>query len=285
VAPRPSAAGGNARPPPNPRLTGVPFTTTWGSDDHGGSPATFHVVQHPQTGFIYLGNGFGLSEYDGATWRSIPFRDGGSVPIAVIDHQGTVWLGGSNEIAVLRPNARGELQPVDVAERLPVAERTFGRLYVGAAGPAGVYLASPTRLIFFGADGTTQSWPAGATNFNGLCWFAGALHASKGAAGLERLEDGAFVSVATAPRNPNPTVSDTLRLFGAQPDSGGAGWLLLTNVGPMRWSGPGALLKPLSTAVAGEFAEESAIAAAFLPDGRTAFSFPRRGLVFLTPNG
>lgn len=269
----------------DPRLTGTPFLSVWDSDDYGGAPNNYHVVQHPQTGFIYLANMLGLIEYDGATWRQIPVRDETVVPIIVIDGRGTIWLGGSNQIAVLRPDARGELQPVDVTERLPVAERDFGRLYVGAAAPDGVYLASPTRLIFFGADGTTRSWPAGATNFNGLCWFDGALHASKGAAGLARLDEGGLVPVAPAPRSLNPAIFDTLRLFAARTAPGSTGAILLTNVGPMRWSGRGAPLEPLSATNATEFAREGATTATFLPDGRLAFSFTRKGLLILEADG
>ena len=207
------------------------------------------------------------------------------MPIVVIDNRGTVWMGGSNEIAVLRPDARGELQPVDVTERLPVAERNFGRLNIGATAPDGIYLASPTHLVFFGHDGTARSWPSGPAHFNGLCWFDGALHVSRGGGGLARLEDGGFVSVAPAPRSPNPAIADTLRLFRAQAAPGGGGAILLTNVGPMRWPGRGAPLEPFSATVAAEFARESATTAAFLPDGRLAFSFPRRGLLILEANG
>lgn len=270
---------------PNPRLTGTPFLSTWDSDDHGGAPSNYHVVQHPQTGFIYVGNTFGLIEYDGASWRLIPFRNDGVVPIVVIDRKGAVWLGGSNEIAVLRPDSKGELQPVDVTERLPAAERDFGRLYVGAAAPEGVYLASPTRLLFFGEDGTARSWESGPNRFNGLFWLDGALHASKGSGGLMRLENGAFQAVANAPRSPNPAVADTLRVFRARPASDGAGAIFLTNIGPMRWSGPGAPIEPLAVAGLAEFARESATTAAFLPDGRFAFSFQRSGLLFMDANG
>lgn len=285
VAPKTGGSGAQPVIALNPRLTGTPFLSTWDSNDHGGSTGIYHVVQHPETGFVYLGNSFGLIEYDGATWRLIPFQDEGVVPIVVVDARGRIWMGGTNEVAVLRPDARGELQPVDVTQRLPAAERNFGRLYVGAAAPDGVYLASPSRLLFFGDDGSTRSWPAGSTNFNGLCWFDGALHVSKGAAGLARLENGALVSVAPAPRSPNPAIKDTLRLFGARAIPGGAGAILLTNVGPMRWSGRGALLEPLSATALAEFAHASAVTAAFLPDGRFAFSFPRRGLLILDASG
>ncbi|MEY2878272.1 MAG: hypothetical protein RLZZ15_652 [Verrucomicrobiota bacterium] len=169
-------ADGLGAAPVNPRFTGTPFLTSLAAEDYGGAPINYHVVQHPQTGFVYVGNNQGALEFDGAAWRLIPFSDGGVVPIIVVDSRGTVWLGGPNEVAVLRPDARGELQPIDVTDRLPRGARDFGRLYLGHARPEGVYLASPSHLLFFGHDGTARSWPAGATIFNGLFFHDGALH-------------------------------------------------------------------------------------------------------------
>jgi signal transduction histidine kinase len=270
---------------PNPRVTGTPFLTTWAADDYGGAPITFHVVQHPQTGFVYVGNTFGVLEFDGAAWRVIRSDGERVVPMVLVDTLGTVWFGGSNEVGILQPDARGELQPVDVTARLPAAERNFGRIYLGTVAPDGVYLAGPTRLLFFGHDGSARSWRPGPTNFNGLCWHDGALHASLGAGGLVRLEQGALVPVAPAPRNPNPAIAATLRLFAVRSAPGAPGALFLTNIGPLRWAGRGQPLEPLSSPPRKEFSRENATTAAFLPDGRLAFSFPRQGLLILESSG
>jgi signal transduction histidine kinase len=224
-------------------------------------------------------------EFDGAAWRLIPFPDGGVAPIVVVDNRGTVWFGGSNQVALLQPDARGEWQAVDVAGRLPAAERTFGRLYLGTAAPDGVYLAGPSRLVFFGHDGSARSWPTGATNINGLHWFNGALHMSLGSRGLAVLAEGVIVPVAAAPRSLNPAIADTLRLLAVRPAPDGRGSVFLTNIGPLRWPSRGASLEPLPNGAAAEFARESATTAAFLPDGRLAFAFPRRGLLVLDAAG
>ena len=271
--------------PPNPRFTGAPFLTTWTAEDYGGAPVNYHLVQHPQSGFIYVGNTFGVLEFDGAAWRLTPFGDGGVAPIVVVDNRGTVWFGGSNQAAVLQPDPRGELQANDTTNRLPAAERIFGRLYLGTAAPDGVYFASPSRLVFFGHDGSARSWSTGVTNINGLYWFNGALHMSLGSRGLAVLEGGAIVPVAAAPRSPNPAIADTLRLLSVQPAPDGRGAVLLTNNGPLRWRSRGSPLEPLPNGAAAEFARESATTAAFLPDGRLAFAFPRRGLLILEPSG
>lgn len=270
---------------PNPRFTGAPFLTTWAAEDYGGNPINYHIVQHPQNGFIYVANSSGVLEFDGAGWRLISFPDGGVVPIAVVDTHGTVWFGGSNQVAVLRPDARGELQSVDMAARLPAAERIFGRLYLGTAAPDGVYFASPSRLVYFGHDGSARSWATGATNINGLFWLNGALHLSLGSRGLAVLEGGAIVPVAAAPSSPNPAIADTLRLLAARPAPDGQGAVFLTNIGPLRWPSRSAPLEPLPNGAAAEFARESATTAAFLPDGRLAFAFPRRGLLILEASG
>lgn len=280
-----SATGATASALPNPRITGAPFLSTWAPEDYGGNPINYHIVQHPQSGFIYVGNSSGVLEFDGAAWRLIPFPDGGVAPIVVVDNRGTVWFGGSNQVAILQPDARGEWQTVDVAGRLPAAERIFGRLYLGTAAPDGVYFAGPSRLVFFGHDGSARSWSTGTTNINGLHWFNGALHMSLGSRGLAVLEGGVIVPVAAAPRSPNPAIADTLRLLAVRPASDGRGSVFLTNIGPFRWPSRGAPLEPLPNGAAAEFARESATTAAFLPDGRLAFAFPRRGLLILDTSG
>ncbi len=279
------AAACAGAPAVNPRLTGAPFLTTWAADDYGGAPINYHVVQHPQTGFVYVGNPFGVLEFDGAAWRLIRTPGERVVPMVVVDALGTVWIGGSNEVGILRPGARGELQAVDVTARLPAAERNFGRIYLGTTAPDGVYLAGPSRLLFFGHDGSTRTWRPGPTNFNGLCWHDGALHASLGAGGLARVEGDTLVPVAPAPRNPNPAIAPTLRLFAVRAEPGDRGALFLTNIGPMRWAGRGQPLEPLTSETGAEFARENATTATFLTDGRLAFSFPRRGLLILESSG
>ncbi len=277
------AAGAAA--PPNPRLTGTPFLTTWDSKDFGASSVSYFAVQHPQTGLVYVGNSFGLLEFDGATWRLIELPGDSGATVVLIDTQGTIWAGSTNTLAVLQPDAHGELQAVDVTARLPTAEGRFGRLYLGAVSPEGVYFASPTHLIYLGHDGTTRVWRPGTIHFNGLCWFDGALHVSRGEMGLARLERGAFVAVAPPPRSPLPAIKDTLRLFGARREAGAREALLLTDVGPMRWAGPGQPMEPLPAGVPGIFKQDSAIAATFLRDGRLAFSLRRQGLLILDAAG
>lgn len=271
--------------PSVPRPAGVPFLTSWDPDDYAAAPSNYRIVQHPQTGFIYAANNYGLLEFDGATWRLLKLRTESVVPIVVIDARGTIWAGGSNEVAVLRPDAHGDLQPVDVMERLPAAERNFGRLYIGTASPDGVYLASPTTLVFFGHDGSARTWPSGPTSFNGLCWLDGSLYVSRGQAGLHRLSDGALTAVAGPPRSLNPAVRDTLRLFAAQRSPQATEAILLTDIGPMRWAGPGQPMTPVSAAASALFAQESAITAAFLPNGGCAFFFQRQGLCMIAADG
>ncbi len=280
-APLPAAAA----TPPNPRFTGLPFLTAWNADDYGAGPISYATVQHPLTGFIYVANNFGVLEFDGAGWRLIRSRNNDVVPIVAIDPRGSVWLGGSNEVAVLRADEQGELRADDVTARLPADERNFGRLYLGASAPDGVYLAGPSRLLHFGVDGTARSWRPGPTNINGVHWHDGALLVSLGSGGLARLENGALVPAAPAPRSLNPAIRDTLRLLAVARAPDGRGSILLTNIGPLRWAGPGSPLAPFAPAASAEFAGESAIAAAFLPDGRFAFSFPRRGLLVLAADG
>src|SRR5262245_39841696 len=63
--------GADAAGPTNPRLTGTPLMQVWQAEDYGAAPINWRVLQHPTTGLIYVGNNFGVLEFDGAIWRTI----------------------------------------------------------------------------------------------------------------------------------------------------------------------------------------------------------------------
>jgi len=274
-APAPSAG------PISPRYSGAPFIRTWDSDDYRASPVNWHIVQHPQTGFIYVGNNFGVLEYDGAAWRTYPMPDEGPVRSLAIDASGRVWLGGVGTVAVLRTDARGLPHAISVMDRVPPSNRPFGDFIFSLGAPDGVYFSTVNEVVRFGADERVRRWPLPQRAL-GLWWQDGALHVSAGLNGILRLQGDAIVPIADSPPGPNGRLS--LRVFTSRP-AGADGTLLLTSRGPLHWRGPGSEPTPLSAASAAAFANETATAATFLPDGRLAFGFLRNGLRLLDAQG
>lgn len=60
----------------------------WYGEDYGGAPGNQCVMQHPRTGFIYVGNNLGVLEFDGARWRLIRTPIGSVVRTLALDGRG-----------------------------------------------------------------------------------------------------------------------------------------------------------------------------------------------------
>ncbi len=261
----------------NPRYTGSPFVTAWTAEDYGGAPINWHVVFNPVNGFIYVGNNYGVLEFDGAVWRLIELPDHSAVHALAIDSRGRVWAGSAGELCVLMPDDTGALRAVSQRDRLPAAERAIGNLLYALAAPHGVYFASVAQLYFFGDDGTIRTWPA-QPRINGLWQMDGALHAAMSDGAVLQLRDGEFAPVdIVAPPN-EPGTTPRKRAYAAAPDGAG-GWRLLTGFGPSRWAGPGSTLVPFSEESAAPFRGEQTNTAVFLADGRIAYGTVRSGLL------
>ncbi len=269
--------------PRAPRFTGAPFIRTWTSEDYKAAPVNWDIVAHPSNGFIYVGNNFGLTEFDGASWQLYPLPGEGPARAVAVDAAGHVWAGGIGVVAVFRPDARGALRAVDVTPRIPAGERALGDFSYACATPDGVCFATVRDLIRFHSDGSARRWTVPG-RANGLFWHAGALHLSAGPDGLFRLDGDQLVPVAPAPAVPGESARAVVRVIESRTDADGSA-LLLTARGPFRWRGPGSPLVPLTAEAARHFTDDAATAAAFLPDGRLAFSFLRHGLRILDADG
>ncbi len=269
--------------PVNPRSTGTPFLRIFLSDDYGGAPVNWTVLQHPRSGFLYVGNNFGVLEYDGAAWRLIPLPSEGPVRTLAINAGGEVWIGGYDEVCLLRPDAHGELRAANVTSRLPPTSRIFGQVLLSLATPHGIYFASANRLLLFRPDGTADAWPAPG-RINGLWWQHGSLYASLDSAGVAALADQRFEIVAAPPASPDPLAPAALRVLASRDEPDG-GALLLTARGPMRWRGPGTPFEPLSPETSALFARTTATAANFVQGGQLAFGFLNEGLALLDTSG
>src|SRR5262245_16794073 len=132
-----------------PRVVDAPLARTWNARDYGGGPICLAVVQHPKTGFVYVGNGRGVLEFDGAHWRMIPLPDHGPARGLAIDDAGTIWICSYNEIAVLRPDAIGELQAVSVLDQLPEGARSVEFLNQALNTPLGMSFTERNHVLLF----------------------------------------------------------------------------------------------------------------------------------------
>ena len=256
-----TAPGLEARPP---RQSGSPFVHLWQTDELGASPVNWRMLQHPN-GLIYIANGFGVLEFDGATWRLIPMPDEGAARTLVVDRQGRVWAAGNGQVITLEPDASRTLRAVDQVGRVPAAERSSSVFVSSVATDDGVYLGGSRRIFLFRPDGRVTTWRT-ESNFSPLWEMDGQVHVTRDYATLLRLSpDGGTTEVAQQ----HGTAWPLARTFAARRTAGGVE--LLTNSGPHRWSGE---RDGRTVPLAGDrtFATTAARNAIFLPDGGAVFA-------------
>lgn len=269
VGPGTPLARGESASPLNPRYTGAPFVRTWTAEDYNAAPVNYDVLQHPRTGFLYAANNYGVLEFDGATWRVIEMPNAAPARTLAVDAHGRVWVGGSDEIAVLVPDARGTLVAVSMLERLPERERATGLVTLAAAGRDAVYFGTAKRIYRFTPDGPARAWSL-PRPIESLTVLGDVVYCGTADGGGFALEGDAFTPVNRASAESSTGAALRARILAARSAASG-GYELLTAKGPMRWAGPGSRLVPVSAEAVAYFAAEPAGSAVFLADGRAAF--------------
>lgn len=266
----------------NPRVTGNPFTQVWRPEDYGGAAGNTGIVQHPGTGRIYVGNGAGVLEFDGARWRLVPLPHGGAVLDVATDAAGRVWAISENEIVRLDRDPGGALQAETVLYPLPEGET--GAMDQALAAGGAMWFRGSQHVLRIGADGAATTWRT-SERFGLIWWMDGAMHTKISEREVVRLEDGGrSVPVVTrevlrvAPNRQSP-----FRVFASR-EAGDGESILLTALGPARWRGATRTWRPLPMRPP-LFREAEAIAATFLPDGAMAFVTARPGGLIVTPDG
>ncbi len=265
-----------------PRITGNSFVAQWRAEDFGGGSGNTGIVQHPVTGFIYVGNSQGVLEFDGARWQLVPLRHSGAVLALAIDARGRVWASSENEIARLEPDAEGALGAVTVVYPLPDGEG--GALDQALSGGDAVWFRGLQNILRVADDGRVDTWRTG-ERFGLMWWMEGAVHAKVSEREIVRLEEGgALRTLLTRDtlRLP-PNRSSPFRVFAAREARPGE-WILLTALGPVRWRNETRQWRPIGMRPP-LFRDAEALAATFLDDGAMVFVTTRPGGVIVKPDG
>ena len=261
----------------------APTAKLWSARDYGGGPINLGVVQHPTSGFLYVGNGRGVLEFDGVRWRLVPLPARGPARTVAIDADGTVWVGSYNEIAVLRPDEAGELKAVSVLDRVATPDRIVEFVSQALPTPEGMCLVEQTHVFLFRPDGTTRVWKCAQVPLRAW-WMDGAVHVVLTGMGIFRLEaNGEMVSVAPKGEPVDGLDGAQLRVLAARPLGAGR-TLLLTSRGGVIWSDIDRTIAWLESARLHSAGDE-VTAAEFLRNGGSVLATETGGLVRLDRDG
>jgi signal transduction histidine kinase/DNA-binding response OmpR family regulator len=117
--------------------TGFKYLKNYSPEGKDIQPQNWSVVQDKR-GIIYVGNHGTLLEFDGVSWRTINVP-GVSVRSLAIDEEGTLYIGGYNEIGCFTLDSKGTRQYTSLMDRLKDNQRNFSPVWRTHWTKEGVY--------------------------------------------------------------------------------------------------------------------------------------------------
>ncbi len=125
---------------------GRPFVRNYSPKEYGASAQNWAIAQDAR-GILYFGNGNGVLEYDGVSWRLIALPNQSSVFSLALDDSGRVYVGGYADFGYLAPDSIGNMQFVSLLDRVPPEDRQFNEVWETCVNLQGVYFRTDHRLF------------------------------------------------------------------------------------------------------------------------------------------
>lgn len=251
-------------------------TENFGTRDYPGHAQNWAIAQDT-SGVMYVGNGTGLLEYDGVTWRQIDIPGGSAVRAITRGPEGRLYAGANSEFGYLAPDSSGTMSYVSLLPHLEEEEHDFTDVWRIVATDEGVYFSARERLFRWDEDAEhLQSWTP-ETQFALGFDYGGRFHTVEPGRGLLRMEDD---SLRSAPGG-EAFVEDLV--YFALPLEDSTALLGTRDQGLLHYDGQS--LSPFETEVDEELAEHMLYHGTALPDGTLALATRQGGAYLLDRAG
>ncbi|MBL4654702.1 MAG: SpoIIE family protein phosphatase [Bacteroidia bacterium] len=96
---------------------GTPFLRNYLPKDYEGENQNWTIVQDKR-GIMYFGNAYGVLEYDGANWRTIPLANCSTVRSLAVDSTGRIFVGGVEELGYLGEDSLFNLKYISLKSKI-----------------------------------------------------------------------------------------------------------------------------------------------------------------------
>ena len=126
--------------------SGLKYLKNYSRTDYDQQPQNWAILQDKR-GIIYVGNNGCVLEFDGISWRSITVKDNRPVRSMTIGHNGTIYIGSSNEIGYLDNDANGTLHYVSLRPYLPEDKMEFTHVKRTLTAKEGIYFTAKEFLF------------------------------------------------------------------------------------------------------------------------------------------
>lgn len=150
---------------------GRPVVQNFSSSDYSGHGQNWGLAQHPN-GMLYVANGTGILEYDGAVWRGIEVGRRGATRSIAVDIDGNIFVGGMGTFGRLVPDSTNSLliyEPflTDADHEKPL----FNEVWRTVPTSDGVYFSTEQTIYRWHPDQDLREWNAGEQRFAmGFSW-------------------------------------------------------------------------------------------------------------------
>ncbi|MGD2085454.1 MAG: hybrid sensor histidine kinase/response regulator transcription factor [Candidatus Aminicenantes bacterium] len=136
---------------------GAKYYCNYSGEYYNSQPQNWFIIQDKR-GMIYSANQGAVLEYDGVSWKEI-FIPGKNARSMAVDSNGTIYIGGNNEIGYLEPDDNGILHYVSLTQLLDAKYREFGYVWRSYSTESGIYFCT-TKLLFLFNQDTIKVWQA-----------------------------------------------------------------------------------------------------------------------------
>lgn len=140
------------------------YIRNFGYKEYDAHQQNWAIVQD-ERGIIYVGNNWGVMEYDGVSWRHITTDKNSAVIALTIDSTGVVYVGAEQGLGYLAPDSTGSMRFISLEDRIPQENRNFADVWRVHATRHGVYFFTVKKLFLWAHD-AFKSWPIDAHSYS-----------------------------------------------------------------------------------------------------------------------
>ncbi|MBN2355422.1 GAF domain-containing protein [candidate division KSB1 bacterium] len=127
---------------------GKPFMTVYSSKEIEGH-TQFWAIEQDDRGVMYIGDGYGVQEFDGSRWRAIIAPNHSFARALSKDANGRIYVGSSSMLGYLEADERGRMQYRSLMEFIQPEDRQFNYVWSVQATEEGIYFQTQERLFRF----------------------------------------------------------------------------------------------------------------------------------------
>ena len=106
-------------------------------------------ITQDKNGFMYIGNGEGILEFDGDSWRLITAPGLNAVRTIYVDEHNIKWVGADRDLGYLKPDSFGTLQYVSLKDKIPSSNPISANIW---------QIFKEGDRVLFAADNELYSW-------------------------------------------------------------------------------------------------------------------------------